>query len=236
MNTNNYITVPALTSTSDWSGAITYSDSGSGGWITSLDASVGKGISPRLYFKYIKKKFGTLERMKLESRIKRLEKAFNKAVDNGQLSLGEKLMNQLTREVRESGIYAKGIKFFIESEDLKKHKRNIRGGHISDTKFEDFTRVIPDKVLKKKKKVEAVFDGFVIFHYWNEEAHNKEDMTPQEREDMRDPVLFGVIKESQRFYFIADWDDDYCDLSFEEMIDVIGKDDEEHTISRNPVI
>jgi len=229
MNSSDYITTNTDT-TEAWVTTGNYHSD-----LISFEATASKGVSPRLYFKYIKKKFGTLEKMRLESRVKRLEKAFTKAVENGQISLGEKLMNQLTREVRESTLYAKGIKFFIESDDLKKFKNKIRGGHISDTKFEDFTRVIPKRVLKKKKKVEDVFDGFVIFHYWNEKAEaEKNEMTPQEREDMRDPVLFGVIEESKRFYFIADWDDDYCDLSFEEMIDVIGKDDDEYSIPRNP--
>lgn len=196
------------------------------------------GIAPELYFKYIKKKFGILEEMKLKSRLKKLEKAFYAAVENGQEALGNKIMTDMARETRESVLYAKGIRHFIEKADIDQHKRNIRDGHISDTKFGDFTRVIPKDVLEKKKKVEQFFDGFVIYHYWNEKAEKnrttKQKMTAYERARMRDPVLFGVIRESNRLYFVADWEDEFCDLTFEEMIDVIGKDEEEHTISRNP--
>lgn len=196
------------------------------------------GISPQLYFKYIKKKFGVLERMRLDSRIKKLERAFNKAVENGQEALGNKLLKEIAREARETVMFAKGVRHFIEYDDLNKHKRNIRGGHISDTKLEDFTRVIPDDVLEKKKKVEGCFDGYVIYHYWDEKAEQnrtqKQKMTEDERGRMRDPVLFGVIRESNRLYFIADWEDEHCDLTFEEMLDVIGKDDEESTLTREP--
>lgn len=198
------------------------------------------GISPQLFFKYIKSKFGIIEGIKLNARLKRVEKAFNKAVENGQIFLGEKLMADLIRETRESALYAKGIKHFIEYDDLIKHKRNIRGGHISDTKFHEFTRVIPDDVLAKKKKVESVFDGFVIYHFWDEEGEKKkakgQQVTERERQNMRDPVLFGVIRESNRLYFVADWEDEFCDLTFEELIDVIGGDDEKHTITREPRI
>lgn len=199
---------------------------------------VKKGIAPQLYFKYIKKKFGVLETMRLDARLKRLEKAFNAAVANGQEALGEKILKELARETRESAMYVKGIKHFIEYDDVQKHKRNIKGGHISDTKFKDFTRVIPDDVLAKKKAVEDLFDGFVIYHVWDEEAEKKlekkQKIDPEERSRMRDPVLFGVIKESNRLYFIADWEDEYCDLTFEEIVDVVGKKDEELTIPREP--
>ncbi|KKM80775.1 hypothetical protein LCGC14_1336510, partial [marine sediment metagenome] len=111
------------------------------------------GIHPRLYFKYIKSKFGLLEKIRLDNRVKRIEKAFDKATDNGQYALAEKFLENIARETRESMIYAKGIRHFIEREHLNKHKSKIRGGHISDTPLEDFTRVIPKKALVKKKKV-----------------------------------------------------------------------------------
>lgn len=199
-----------------------------------VDAKMGTKISPQLYFKYIKKKFGTLEGMKLNSRLKRLEKAFNKAVENGQDALGEKFMKEIVRETRESMIYAKGFKHFIEFSDLHKFKNKIRKGHISDTKLEHYTRVIPDDVLAKKKKSEGLFDGYVIYHYRSPEASDVKHMSDSERAAMRDPVLFGVIKESNRLYFVADWEDEYCDLTFEEIIDVVGGDDDDYTLTREP--
>lgn len=191
-----------------------------------------KGIHPVLYFKYIKKKFGLLERKRLDSRLKRLEKAFYKAVESGQDALGSKILNKLAVETRESVMYTKGIRHFIEYDDVMRHKRNIKGGHISDTLLKDFTRVIPKNVLKKKAKVEDCFDDFVVFHYWNDSY--RDDMDADEKEKMRDPVLFGVIKENNRLYFIADWEDEYCDLTFDELVDVIGKDDDEFTLSSRP--
>lgn len=197
-----------------------------------------KGVHPVLYFKYIKKKFKPLERMKMDGRLKRLEKAFYKAVDNGQDALGEKLLKQLAIETRETAMYAKGIKFFIEKADLDKHKHNIRDGHISDTFLKDFTRAIPKNVAEKKKKVEDCFDDFIVYHYWNEKEAEKitkgQKMDSEEIAKMKDPVLFGIIRETNRLYFVSEWIDDYCDLSFEELADVIGKDENEMTIQREP--
>lgn len=198
-----------------------------------------EAIAPQLYFKYVKSKFGVLERFKIDARIKRMEKAFLAAVDNGQEALGQKLLSELAREARETLIYAKGIKHFIEKDVLHKHKNSVKGGHISDTQLKDFTRAIPAEVLKKKKEVEKVFDGFVIYHYWNENAEKvragKQKMSAEEKRSMRDPILFGTIRESNRLYFIADWEDEYCDLTFDDLMDVIGSEAEK-TLTNKPTI
>lgn len=197
---------------------------------------VNGGIHPTLAFKYIKKKFGLLDGLKLKIRLARLERAFNQAVDNGQEVLGEKFLRELTREARESMIYAKGIKSYVECDDVMKVKNKIRDGHISDTKFEDFTKVIPKDVLKKKQDTDGIFDGYVIYHYYNPEVEKKiaekQKMTPDEVAKMKDPILFGYIKETNRLYFIADWEDEYCDLTFEELIDVVG----ENKLEKYPVL
>lgn len=240
-NTSQYITTNnSSTGTygtitiSDWVGSNGTAELNAGDLVFRIDAK--KGIRPELYFKYIKKKFKNLEGMRLDARLRKLEKAFDKAVESGQRALGEKLLTEILRESRESMIYAKGIKHFIEYDDLNKHKRNLLDGHISDTKYEDFTRVIPKSVIEKKKKVEGVFDGFVIYHYWDERAASKQKMSPDEKAKMKDPVLFGVIRESNRLYFIADWEDEYCDLSFDDMIEIVGRDDDEITLTNKPVL
>ena len=72
------------------------------------------GIHPMLYFKYIKKNFGIIERAKLDRRLKMLENACNKAMESGQVRLSEKIFADMVRSARESAMYAKGIKHFVE--------------------------------------------------------------------------------------------------------------------------
>ena len=35
------------------------------------------------------------------------------------------------------------------------------------------------------------------------------------------PILFGVIKNSNKLYYLSDWKDEYCDLTLEEMFKVL---------------
>ena len=46
----------------------------------------------------------------------------------------------------------------------------------------------------------------------------------KEVEKAKDPILFGVIAGSNKLYYIDDWIDEYCDLRFENIVDIIGKD------------
>lgn len=43
-------------------------------------------------------------------------------------------------------------------------------------------------------------------------------------EQKRDPILFGVIRGSDKLYFIADWIDEYCDLTFEKITSQLSKE------------
>lgn len=229
-----------------------FESTGTTTWISTTNSTIGgstvnpivlgvtidkqSGIAPQLFFKYMKSKFGVLEKMNVQRRIAKIEKAFDEAAANGQDVLAGKFLKECVIEMREAAIAAKGFRYYIEQDDIQKHKRNIRGGHISDTRLEDFTRIIPKDVLAKKKKSEGLFDSYIIYHYWNEKAeknvHEKQKMTSEEKAKMRDPVLFGRINETNRLYFVADWEDEFCDLTFDEMVEVLGKDEEEIVISR----
>lgn len=240
--TNFYISTDSastITTTGDWTIAGTglqYFDGwGNVGTISLTKDDKGR-ISPQLFFSYIKKKLGIVEKHRLQTRLARIEKAFDKAVENGQNMLAEKILTNLCIEMRESKIYSKGITKYIERENLYRYKNRIKDGHISDTRLKDFTRHIPKDVAKRINAVKDAFDDFVIFHYWDENAakkvEKKEQMTPKEKSAMRDPVVFGIIKETDKLYFVADWEDEYCDLTFKKIVDVIGNE----AINKEPIL
>lgn len=188
-----------------------------------------KKIHARLYFSYVKSKFKMLERIRMDRRVKALERAFQAAADAGQDMLGEKILREIAAFGRMSVMSAKGIRWAIAKDDLDRYKRRIRGGHISDTKLESYTREIPKNVVQRLNEVRNLFDSFVVYHYWNEKAQEDEakrkEMTPDERSAMRDPVLFGCIQEKPgTLFFIADWEDETCDLTFDEMLEAMGKE------------
>lgn len=193
-------------------------------------------IQPTLYFKYVKSKFSFLEQRRFEGRMKKLEKAFYTAVDNGQQALGDKILRMIALETKNSVLYAKGFRMYVKDEDITRFKRNLQDGHISDTKYENYIKVIPEHVIKRKNEAEGLFDSFIILHYYNKETEKKVEekmqMTEKEKQDMRDPILFGRIKNDDRWFFIDEWEDDDCDLSFDDIVDKLSLKDSDVVIDK----
>ena len=46
----------------------------------------------------------------------------------------------------------------------------------------------------------------------------------KEIEKKKDPVLFGLLAGSSKLYFIADFIDEYCDLTFDKLTEIVGKE------------
>lgn len=190
------------------------------------------GISPKLYFKYVKKKFGFLGGIKYERRIKKLEKLALEAEKDGQVALSEKFLSRLLKEIRESEMYAYGYKIFIESEHLQKFKYKVKGNCICETPLKNYVKIIPEDVKKKINEAiqRKVFDEIVIVHY----DPNGRAIEKTEKEEREDPIVFGKIEQGNRYYFIDDWEDEDCDLTIEDIVDKLALVDKDITLNKNP--
>ena len=88
------------------------------------------------------------------------------------------------------------------------------------TELEAFDRVIPSEVIDKIQKAEElkIFDNYYILHYDPTGAKNIHYTA-----EPKDPIIFGVIRESNKLYYIADWIDQYCNLTYKDILEK-GKD------------
>jgi hypothetical protein len=88
----------------------------------------------------------------------------------------------------------------------------------------NFTRMIPEQVVKLKEKADnlMVFDNYVVLYYDKDAKTFKE--TQAEFMKRKDPILFGVIRNSRKLYYIADWVDEFCDLTLNDLINKFGND------------
>lgn len=195
------------------------------------DSEGTTGIHPRLYFKHLKNNLSYIENFKLKRRLSKLEKAFDRAVKNNQNRLSAKILDEVARITRESPAYAKGYRMYLTRSVIREHKYKVRDGNIKLTDWSEYTRHIPDFVVEKKEEAEEVFDKFKILHFEHKDADEPEEIGPEEKEAMKDPILFGQFQGSQRLYFIEDWEDEYCDLTFDELIGIIGDEAENELTS-----
>lgn len=141
----------------------------------------------------------------------------------GQVALKEKLIKSLVLNKLESVLYAKGLYRAVTEEAVVKLVYKT-AKPLSLTYIENYVRNIPIDVIKKKMEIDEleVFDNYCILHY-DENGEAIED-TEEEKERKKDPILFGLINGSNKLYFIADWVDEYCDLTFDKMTEILGKE------------
>ena len=87
----------------------------------------------------------------------------------------------------------------------------------------NFTRIIPSDLVKLKKTLDnkELFDNYVILHY--DPEGTAMDLTEEQKEIKRDPILFGVMQNSRKLYYVGDWKDEYCDLTLEDMFEELGE-------------
>lgn len=150
------------------------------------------------------------------------------AESTGQIALKEKLFGQLVINKYESILYANGYdKLITEDVMVKLTKKAPKA--LSLTYIANYTRTIPLDVIKKKLELDAleIFDNYVILHY---DPNGKSyAQTVEERrkevEKAKDPILFGVIAGSDKLYYIGDWEDEYCNLRLENVVDIVGQEE-----------
>ena len=147
----------------------------------------------------------------------------------GQVALRDKLLQNLVINKLESILYVKGFYKAVDEDALVKLAQNIPDS-ISLDYIKNYVRNIPVSVLKNKIKADQlhVFDNYCILHY--DFDNNGKRMTNEERTKeyirRKDPILFGMIKGSNKLYFIDDWVDEYVndDLTFDKIVSIVGKD------------
>lgn len=143
---------------------------------------------------------------------------------SGQSALKEQLLRDMVINKYESVLYANKNYYVITEEQVvefvKKTEKGVRLDYIKN-----YMRVIPPKVIKTIEKVNKweIFDNYVILHYDPDEKSFAQTIEEKKKEDQkrRDPILFGVIRGSNKLYYITDWIDEYCDLTLDKFVETL---------------
>ena len=144
---------------------------------------------------------------------------------SGQTALKEKLVRDMVINKYESVLYAND-RYYVVTEPqivdfVKKTEKGVRLTYVKN-----YMRVIPPEVIREideANKLE-IFDNYAILHY-DPECQAYAD-TIEEVKKQRDPILFGLIRGSNKLYYITDWIDEYCDLTLEKFVETLQIDKE----------
>ena len=130
-----------------------------------------------------------------------------------QVAQIDSLSQQLMIQVYESVLAVHGYNRYISFGKLQSLKQG--GKKVIDIDYiKNFNRVIPTEIVEKKLKCDEfhVFDNYCVMYYDpSGETYAKTSRAK------RDPILFGLINHSEKLYYIADWEDEYCDLTLEDI-------------------
>ena len=188
-----------------------------------------ENLNPRLYFKYVKSKLSKVEVDKLKPRIARLRGLAQDAIDAGQTGLYEKMLMQLAVMIREQEADVAGYGTFVWKRDIEKFKPKVQGRVVELCRLEEFPRVLPKPVQAKLKAVReaGVFDEFWVLHT---NLTGEKAKTTAKKIKEKDPILFGTFayEKDGRFFYVTDWIDEYCDLTFSEFTRMMKGVDKEY--------
>lgn len=142
---------------------------------------------------------------------------------SGQTALKERLIDNLVVNKYESVLYAKGLYKAINENAVVMLAENSEKA-ISLDYIKNYGKMIPVDVIRKKIEIDKlhIFDNYCVMYYDPDGKTYIE--TKEEEEKRKDPILFGLIKGSKKLYYICDWVDEYCDLTLDKVVEIVGKE------------
>ena len=177
-------------------------------------------ITPSQYFDYLKnaKNTITVEAMKNSfSAFLQLGEKYNKL---GQFESLKKLCFLADTLKKEEKLIDLGITTYVYKDTIEDYIENVADKTVKIVELSRYMREIPDELVDTIEKTKSLFDEFYVV--FTDYTGKEERKVEKERRD-KDPILFGVFKNnsnvSDRFYFLGDWVDEYCDLTLDKMVE-----------------
>ncbi len=178
-------------------------------------------LNPSEYFTNLKNKKNTITDEELVKIYDNCLELLNKYKITGQTKAMKKLIFHLETIEKEREIIKLGINTFVYRDDIEEYIDNISKDTVKIIELENYEREIPDEIVKAYEKVKDIFSqAYVVFTDYTGKVEKQ--ITKERRE--KDPILFGTFQDKisqtliDRFYFIGDWEDEYCDLTLDKMV------------------
>ena len=192
-----------------------------------------ENLTPGDYFNYVKNMKSIADIAEFEQLRDSCMSLLKKAVITGQKKMAQELTRQYNIVLKEIRAIENGYNVIIFRTDVEKYINDLQENPIRIIELENYERDVPDDVINKIAdiKEKKLFDRlYVIFTDYS----LKETKKIAKHRHEKDPILFGsfncaVEDESntkskkryipdERMFFIADWVDEKCDLTLEELV------------------
>lgn len=180
----------------------------------------GDKITPSQYFNHLKNAKNDITTEALKESYSVFLKLAEKYTKLGQKESLKKLCFLADTLKKEEKLIELGITTYIYKDAIEDYIENVADKAVKIVELSRYMREIPDELVGTIEKAKELFDEFYVI--FTDYTGKEERKIEKERRD-RDPILFGVFKNnrnvSDRFYFLGDWIDEYCDLTLDKMIE-----------------
>ena len=183
-----------------------------------------KELNPSEYFEIVKARKQTITDEDLSKIYDNCLELLNKYKITGQTAGMRKLLFHLESVESEREIVKMGITTFIYRDDIEEYIDNIAKDTVKIIELEKYEREIPDEIVTIIEQVKDKFDQlYVLFTDYT----GKVERQIEKERRQKDPILFGTFQNEKtrtvidRFYFLGDWEDEYCDLTLDKMVNEV---------------
>lgn len=184
-------------------------------------------LKPTVVYRFIKDRFKPIERKHLEKRFNLICEILQNANITKQTALIEKIKDKFDPFIREQELLSCGINTYIHEKTLEAFVKSVKNKIIKITPIANYVRIIPKKVQKRLEEVQnkKLFDSYVVVH-----TDPNDTSVEKTKAEKKDPILFGLIKGSDKYYFIADWIDELCSLTISQIIETLDLEKEDYKL------
>lgn len=185
-----------------------------------------KESTPQEYFEQVKERKHSITDEELLKVYDNCLELLNKYKITGQKKGMRKLLFHLDCIEKEREIVKMGITTFIYRDDIEEYIDTVAKDTVKIIELENYEREIPDEIAEIIGRVKDKFDQlYVVFTDYT----GKVERQLQKERRAKDPILFGTFQNQtsrtviDRFYYLGDWEDEYCDLTLDKMVNETKK-------------
>lgn len=177
-------------------------------------------LTPSQYFDILKGAKNTITTESLKKSYETFIELAEKYKKLGQVESMKKLCFLADTLVKEEKLIELGITTYVYKDTVEDYISNVADKTVKIIELSRYMREIPDELVETVERSKPLFDEFYVV--FTDYTGKEERKVEKERRD-KDPILFGVFKNdtsvADRFYFLGDWVDEYCDLTLDKMIE-----------------
>lgn len=190
-----------------------------------------KEIEPKEYFDKLEKKLQKITDDELINFYDGCLALVEKYKATGQRRVIQKMRFLIDCVEKERKAVELGVDSFVYRNDIEDYIDNVSHNVVKIIELENYPREIPDYIVNIIKicKEENVFDQYYVL--FTDYTGEEEKRVAKNRRE-KDPILFGTLQKSvgnneillnDRFYFLGDWVDEYCDLTMDRFLKEAGQ-------------